>query len=121
MGDGKGGKGKGKGKKGKGKGKKGKGGDAEGEGEEGEEEGEGEGEGSMVPDSDNDGKKCQYKPGSLRTFKITGGKANEETCTKACAENPACVAYSAQFGKWCIGCKEALLDKHEGAKAFTNR
>merc|ERR1719265_452652 len=73
---------------------------------------------ALVPDPDNDGKKCKYKPGNLRTFKFTGGKANEEACTKACADNPACVAYSAQFGKWCIGCKESLSDKHAGAKSF---
>merc|ERR1719181_255867 len=72
----------------------------------------------MVEDPDNDGKKCPFKPGDQRTFKLAGGKANLETCTKACADNSACVAFSAQFGKWCIGCKEALSDKHAGAKAF---
>merc|ERR1719375_639788 len=72
----------------------------------------------MVEDPDNDGKKCPFKPGDQRTFKLAGGKANLETCTKACADNKECVAFSAQFGKWCIGCKEELSEKHEGAKAF---
>merc|ERR1711904_664648 len=119
---GKKGKGKGKGKKkGKGKGK------GKGEGEEAEGEGEGEGEGdegdndgkpgSMVADADNDGKKCKMS-GKLRTFKMVGGKANEEACSKACADDAECVAFSGIFGKWCIGCKEALSDDHKGAEAF---
>merc|ERR1711939_491929 len=115
-----GGKGKNKGK-GKGKGK--------GEGEEGEGEGEGEGDGegnegddngkpgSMVADADNDGKKCKMS-NKLRTFKMEGGKASEEACSKACADDAECVAFSAIFGKWCIGCKEALSDNHKGAEAF---
>merc|ERR1711904_767442 len=74
--------------------------------------------GSMVADPDNDGKKCPMKPGSDRTFKLTGGKASLETCAQKCSDDPACVAFSAQIGKWSIGCKEALSENHKGAKAF---
>merc|ERR1711924_118175 len=50
--------------------------------------------------------------------KKVDGAASEEECSKACAEDSECVAYSAQFGKWCIGCKEELSEDHKGATAF---
>merc|ERR1711904_355879 len=74
--------------------------------------------GSMVADPDNDGKKCPFKPGKDRTFKIMGGKATLEICAKKCTDDPACVAFSAQVGKWCIGCKKELSEDHKGATAF---
>merc|ERR1712094_161506 len=81
------------------------------------------GEPEMVADPSNDGKKCAYKAGvpndgPQRTFKKTGGGATEEECSKACADDSECVAFSGIWGKWCIGCKEELSDKHDGAKAF---
>lgn len=77
----------------------------------------------MVVDPESDGKKCKYQPGKandgeLRTFKLFNAGATLEACSKKCTDDPACIAFSGIFGKWCIGCKEGLTHGHKGAKAF---
>jgi hypothetical protein len=77
----------------------------------------------MIADPDHDGKKCKYQPGkkndgALRTFKMKGKQATLEACSKSCADDPKCVAFSAIFGQWCIGCEGELMGGHKGAKAF---
>ena len=62
------------------------------------------------------GKKCAF--GGDRTFKLGGNKATKTECTRKCAGDSACVAFSGIWNSWCIGCKSELDDAHEGALAF---
>merc|ERR1712185_487872 len=71
----------------------------------------------LTADPSSDDKKCKYG-GTTRTFKVVGSEATEEACSKKCADDPKCIAFSGIFGQWCIGCAEELTDDHKGAKAF---
>jgi len=73
---------------------------------------------TIVPDPGLDGKKCGNPGDSGRLFRLEHGYAKESSCTSMCSTTPGCVAYSAQFGHWCIGCDRPLDTDDARATAF---
>ena len=60
---------------------------------------------------------------SLRVFDLRSNLATEAKCKEACMKNDLCVAFSAIWNNWCIGCKVKLDEQitdpaHQGAIAF---
>ena len=66
----------------------------------------------------NDGKKCGGTNAAERVFDLRGGSATLAACNTACVSDPSCVAFSAIFGSWCIGCSVPLAIAHGGATAY---
>ena len=52
--------------------------------------------------------KCGPDGSSLRVFDLRNSKATENECRNKCMGNDQCVAYSARWNEWCIGCKVEL-------------
>ena len=71
----------------------------------------------MNRDPENDNKKCVLGS-DKRSFKLQGEMAKETECLEECLKEPTCIAMSAVWGMWCIGCKEILRSSHDGAEAF---
>ena len=73
-------------------------------------------------DYGNDGRKCQFENKKYRTFDLRDDEATYSKCLDKCATDDSCVAFSAIFEEWCIGCGLALdnsfNDDHEGANAY---
>jgi hypothetical protein len=66
----------------------------------------------------NDGKKCGGTNAAERIFDLRGGSATLAACNTACVSDPSCVAFSAIFGSWCIGCSVPLASAHDGSTAY---
>eukprot|EP00441_Pelagodinium_beii_P009067 CAMPEP_0197705030 /NCGR_PEP_ID=MMETSP1338-20131121/126236_1 /TAXON_ID=43686 ORGANISM="Pelagodinium beii, Strain RCC1491" /NCGR_SAMPLE_ID=MMETSP1338 /ASSEMBLY_ACC=CAM_ASM_000754 /LENGTH=644 /DNA_ID=CAMNT_0043288935 /DNA_START=98 /DNA_END=2032 /DNA_ORIENTATION=+ len=72
----------------------------------------------MVPDPAAKNTRCGPEFDPSRVFELLGADATEEKCSAKCSESDSCVAYSAEFGRWCIGCDEALGEFTRGATAY---
>ena len=75
----------------------------------------------MIPDPDNDNKKCGGVGSPDRVFKLNKSWVTIENCRSRCAGDQSCVAMSGIWGpneKWCIGCNVTLNAAHPSAKAF---
>ena len=62
----------------------------------------------IVPEPSKNNMKCGPDGSSLRVFDLRNSKATENECRKKCMDNDQCVAYSARWNEWCIGCKVEL-------------
>ena len=73
-------------------------------------------------DPSNDGRKCNFNDQRYRVFDLRSGQATESKCKDKCSNDSKCVAFSAIFNSWCIGCSLALEDSfnqnHGGAIAY---
>lgn len=73
----------------------------------------------MNRDPENDNKKCGLTPDSdERLFKLEGESAKETECQDKCLKDPKCIAISAIWGMWCMGCKTTLKSPANRAEAF---
>jgi len=74
----------------------------------------------IVPDPDQNGKKCGTPLGKMsdRLFVLIGAAATIEACGLECRHDTACVAWSGIAGDWCFGCKAPLEEAHAGALAY---
>mmetsp|Transcript_50304 Transcript_50304/g.90305 ORF Transcript_50304/g.90305 Transcript_50304/m.90305 type:complete len:1674 (-) Transcript_50304:291-5312(-) len=77
----------------------------------------------LFADPESDGLKCGFEEveegdDDFRCFKFTDEEATEARCKQACREDPDCIALSAIFGEWCIGCMQSLWIEHQDALAF---
>ena len=68
----------------------------------------------MSRDFSKDGKKCGHEGNTDRVFVVRGQDATIEQCERHCLDDSNCVAYSAVFGIWCIGCDRPLDINHGG-------
>eukprot|EP00931_Biecheleriopsis_adriatica_P014851 TRINITY_DN11696_c0_g1_i1.p1 TRINITY_DN11696_c0_g1~~TRINITY_DN11696_c0_g1_i1.p1 ORF type:complete len:928 (-),score=140.79 TRINITY_DN11696_c0_g1_i1:394-2985(-) len=73
---------------------------------------------AMVADTTANGKKCGAWRSADRVFDLRSGSATRENCDAECLKIPGCVAYSGQFGSWCVGCKQALTTAAAGTTAY---
>ena len=67
--------------------------------------------------------KCDSEVSTLRVFDLRDELATEAKCKEACMKNDLCVAFSARWNEWCIGCKVKLGEQttdpgDQGAIAF---
>ena len=62
----------------------------------------------VITDPQNNNKKCGPDGSSQRVFNLRGVKATEARCKQECMKNDQCVAFSAKWNEWCIGCKVEL-------------
>ena len=62
----------------------------------------------IIADPKNNNKKCGPQGSPLRVFDLRDKSATEAKCKEECMKNDLCVAFSAKWGKWCIGCKVEL-------------
>ena len=77
----------------------------------------------IIADPQNNNKKCGPQGSPLRVFDLRGSSATEAKCKEECMKNDLCVAFSAKWSKWCIGCKVELSQQtvspgDQGAIAF---
>ena len=65
-------------------------------------------------DPSMNGYKCDVpgRHGNARVFDLRDAAATEDACIDACESDDQCVAFSAIFGSWCIGCKLHLDTFH---------
>ena len=69
----------------------------------------------MIKDKDNNDKKCGT---SNHAFDLRGGDAIESKCKEECERNEKCVAFSAEWNSWCVGCDMPLTESSNDAIAF---
>ena len=72
----------------------------------------------MSRDVSQDGQKCGDIGNIDRVFDFRDEDATQEKCERACLDDLNCVAYSATFGEWCIGCNRSLGFEHYGAISY---
>ena len=72
----------------------------------------------LIKDDENNDKKCSVEDSANHVFDLRSGEATEWRCTEECMKNEKCVAYSAIWNNWCIGCDTALTETHAGAISF---
>ena len=65
----------------------------------------------IVADPQNNNMKCGAEESALRVFDLRGQLATEAKCKEECMKNDLCVAFSAKWNKWCIGCKAQLVQQ----------
>ena len=80
----------------------------------------------IIADPKNNNKKCGPQGSPLRVFDLRGKSATEAKCKEECMKNDLCVAFSAKWSKWCIGCKVELSQQtvspgDQGAIAYKKR
>ena len=68
----------------------------------------------MINDKENNGKKCE----SNHVFDLRDGDAIESKCKEECETNEECVAFSAEWNNWCVGCETTLTESSIGAITF---
>jgi hypothetical protein len=71
----------------------------------------------MMPDEDNNGKKCGAPGNAHRLFDLRGPEATDTKCDAECQNHPDCITYSYVFEDWCVGCDQVLTSGHAGAVA----
>ena len=69
----------------------------------------------MIKDKDNNDKKCGT---SNHAFELRGVDASESKCKEECEMNEECVAFSAEWNNWCVGCETTLTESSIGAITF---
>ena len=80
----------------------------------------------IIADPQNNNKKCGPQGSPLRVFDLRGKLATEAKCKEECMKDDLCVAFSAKWSKWCIGCKVELSQQtvspgDQGAIAYKKR
>ena len=78
-------------------------------------------ENNMVSDPNSDDKKCGDEGSAHRTFELRGADAQEKKCKEECEKDEKCVAFSAIWNDWCIGCDVELSFEHDKALGFKKK
>ena len=77
----------------------------------------------MISDPERYNKKCSSQ--GHRIFDFRGENATEYQCKEECMKNDECIAFSALWNKWCIGCRveleEQVQPNDDGAIAFKKK
>ena len=72
----------------------------------------------MISDLASNNRKCGDQGSNDRVFDLRGNDATESNCKAECAKNQKCVAFSAIWNEWCIGCNIELSAEHDNALGF---
>ena len=72
----------------------------------------------MISDPTSNNRKCGVQGSTNRVFDLRGNIATESNCKAECAKNNTCVAFSAIWNEWCIGCNIELSAEHDNALGF---
>ena len=72
----------------------------------------------MISDLASNNRKCGDQGSNDRVFDLRGNDATESNCKAECAKNQICVAFSAIWNEWCIGCDTELSTEHDNALGF---
>ena len=73
---------------------------------------------TMFSDPASDNKTCGEEDSAHRVFTLYGDYAQPTNCRNECDSNNKCIAFSAIWNDFCIGCDIELSSEKDGARGF---